>query len=221
MSELSKIKLTFPVTQTDNGYEVNPFQIRLNNNELTFMIENIKSRNPCIVYFKFYGYNHRKTLIGEYTSSKWVITREYSKQYETFEINFAQIPNSDKYYTVDDLDNFYMDLFIVGVDSENPIYFNHLQLNEGEVKEYHTPNEEVKDVKVGFEENKYINLYGGDDTYLQIIRPVGEDISTSQLTPSQTTIIAPHLPEESTFDDPISIFYEFMYMNEQIIGVEK
>ena len=76
-------------------------------------------------------------------------------------------------------------------------------------------------MKVGFAENKYINLYGDDDTYLQIIRPVGEDISTSQLTPSQTTIIAPHLPEESTFDDPVSIFYEFMYMNEQIIGVEK
>ena len=80
---------------------------------------------------------------------------------------------------------------------------------------------EINNVKIGFNQNHYVNLYDMSETFLQIIRPNHEDLTTEELTKSQMTILAPHLPNESEFDDPLKLFYEFMYMTEQRIGVEK
>lgn len=204
MSALSKYKLTFPVTQ-----------IRTSNNQLTFSIGKIKSRTPSVIYFKFYGYDLHKTLITEYTSNRWVITSEYTKQYETFELDF------EEGYESGDLDTYQIELYLIGIDSENPLYFNHLQLNIGEDKEYHVPNESLQNIAIGFNNTSYVNLYDNSDTFLQIIRPQHEGFSTIQLTPSQCTILVPHLPNESEFDNPVALFYEYMYQTEQIIGVEK
>ena len=124
-------------------------------------------------------------------------------------------------YKISDLDNYTIELYTLGIDSENPLYFNHIQLNEGTRKDYHTPNEEIKNVNVGFNKNQYLNLYSGTEIFLQVIRPNQEDLSTEQLTPSQMTILAPHIDNEPKWDDPVAIFYEFMNMSEQRIGVEK
>lgn len=236
MAALIKYKLTFPVTKVDIS-EVYPYppiaeegdkmvipapqQIRVNDDDLTFSIGHIKTRNqPAVIYFKFYGFDYHKTLIAEYTSDRMVVTTEYQQLYKTFQVPYEGTPTPTSHYS--DLDHFYIELYMIGVDSENPLYFNHVQLNQGDkLLDYHKPNDAIQNVTVGFHNNKYINLYDESEVFLQIIRPNGEDITTEKLTKSQMTIIAPHLPSESTFDDPVNLFYEFMYMTEQRIGVEK
>ena len=196
---MDKYKLTF----------VNS-QIRVDDSQLTFSIGKIKSRVPSVLYFKFYGYDVRNTLIEEYTSNKWVIDTNYSLQYETFTIsNPTQI------------DNFTIEMYLYNINSENPLYFNHIQLNSEEYKDYHQPNEAISNVEIGFNRNSYTNLYGTTDEYLQIIRPNQDKFSTIELTPSQVTILAPHLPNETSYDDPVALFYEYMYQTEQTIGVDK
>ena len=217
MSEIAKCIITFPPYSVDEEQHKihEKIQIRATQNQLTFSIGNIKCRNQAVVYFKFYGFDYHNNLITEYTSDKWIITNVYELQYETFALEFI----NDK--TIDDLDNFYMEIHTLGIDSENPLYFNKIQLNQGEYKEHHIPNEEIENVNIGFHKNSYINLYGDDDIFLQVIRPNREGLSTEQLTSSQMTILAPHLPNEPKWDDPVAVFYEFMYMHDQKIGVEK
>lgn len=218
MSEYIKYKLTFPVKDG----EINPAQIRVTDSKLTFSIGHIKTRlNPAVIYFIFYGFDYHKTKICEYTSDRMVVSTEYTQKHVTFDIPFFQKPNSTKYYNTSDLDNYCFDIILIGVDSENPLYLNHIQLEEGDFTEYHKPNEEINNVKIGFNRNSYVNLYDMSETYLQVIRPNHEDITSEQLTKSQMTILAPHLPNESVHDDPLKVFYEFMYMTEQRIGVEK
>ena len=236
MSEIIKYRIVFPVQKVepaesypyplvkidDDGKAIipAPTQIRVTDDDLTFSIGNIKTRRkPCVIYFKFYGYDYHKTLIAEHTSERMVVTTEYSQRYETFKVPYKEIDGSTKHYT--DLDHYYIELYALGVDSENPLYFNHLQLNEGELKEYHKPNDTKENISIGFHNNSYVNLYDLSETYLQVIRPNHDDITTEQITKSQMTILAPHLPDESSFDDPVSLFYEYMYMTEQRIGVEK
>ena len=79
----------------------------------------------------------------------------------------------------------------------------------------------MENIQIGFNNNYYCNLYDSTDTFLQVIRPFHDGFSTKSLGKSQMTVLVPHLPNETIFDDPINLFYEFMYMTEQKIGVEK
>lgn len=200
MTDITRYKITFPMTQ-----------IRVNEEQLTFSIGKIKSRTPSVVFFKFYGYDYRNNLIEEHTSNEWIITDNYSLKYETWTLT----PNPVE------IDHYNIELYTIGIDSENPLYFNRLQLNEGEYKEYHQPNDAITDVKIGFKTTSYANLYDSSETYLQIIRPNHEDFTTNELTKAQVTILAPHLENETSWDNPIALFYEYMYQTEQKIGVEK
>jgi len=240
MSAITKYKVTFPVQKVDvaesypypliredyDGKAVipAPAQIRIPSTQttLTFAINKVKCRlAPAVIYFKWYGLDYHKNVIAEYTSERMVVTTEYTVKQDTFDIPYKVNPDTNKNYDSGDLDQYYFELYMLGVTSENPIYFNNLQLNEDEYKEYHKPNDEKNNVLVGFERNTYINLYDESEIFLQVIRPNREDIRTETLTKAQMTILAPHLPNESVFDDPLNLFYEFMYMTEQRIGVEK
>lgn len=202
MSELNKYILTFPVTP-----------VKLDSDELTFSIGNIKSREPSVVFFKFYGYDIHNNLIETYTGDRWVILDHYQEHYETWNLSVEY----------EEIDHYYIELYLIGINSENPLYFNHLMLTDKEYEagEWHQPNDVINDVKIGFKNNIFVNLYDLSDNYLQIIRPNKEDLTTSQLLPSQTTILAPHLENESEWDNPVKVFYEYMYQIEQRIGVEK
>ena len=219
MSELIKYKLTFPVKDG----EISPAQIRIDkNSDLTFSMGKIKSRrNPCVVYFKFYCFDYHGNKIAEYTSDRWVITTEYTPKHSTFTIPYEQKPDSEEYYDGTDLDDYYMELYMIGVDSENPLYFNNIQLNEGDLLDYHQPEKLMDNIQIGFNNNYYCNLYDSTDSFLQVIRPYHDGFSTKSLGKSQMTVLIPHLPNETIFDDPINLFYEYMYMTEQKIGVEK
>ena len=243
--EIIKYKMVFPVEKVPIA-EVYPYppvridgematipkpaQIRVSDNELTFSIGQVRSRTPSVMYFKFYAYYYRGTdPIIEYTSPRWVITSEYTLKSHTFNIKEIldatpqQVLNNFGItkLTPEDIDHYYFEIYTLGVNSENPLYMNHIQLNEGEYKEYHQPNDAITDVKVGYNKSYSLNLYDTTDTYLQIIRPNQEDLTTTQLLPSQKTILVPHLPNESSWDNPDNIFYEYMYQTEQRIGSEK
>ena len=218
MSELIQYKLSFPceINKETKQKELAPAQIRTVDEKLTFSIGKIKSRRISVVYFKFIGYDLRGDIISEYTSPRWVITKEYSEKYDTFTIPF------NEGYDLDDLDRYHMEMYTIAITSENPLYFNHIQLNSGEkTEDYHQPNEVKPNVIIDFNKTPYVNLYDESETFLQIIRPNGEGFRTDVLTGSQETILAPHLPDESPFDDPVSLMYEYMYQREQRIGVEK
>lgn len=192
-------KLTFKKTQ-----------IRAINETLTFVIENIKMRNKSgIAYFKFYGFDVHGNQIIEYESDKWVISTIYNMKQDSFQVNPSK------------LDSYVIEMYVGGATSENPLYMNHLMLTDKEYSEYHEPLEARKNVQIGFKRNNYVNLYTEQEEYLQIIRPYGDKFTSETLTPSQTTILVPHLPNESDYDDPTSIVYEYMLMNEQKIRIEK
>lgn len=202
--ELVKYRITLPRTQ-----------IRTSTEDLTFSIGKIKSRTPSVVYFKFYGYDLKNHLITTYTSSRWVITTEYTQKYEEFTLSMRTG------YSIEDLDTFKIEIYTIGITSENPLWFNRLQLNTDGLKEYHKPNDEKQNIDIGFHNCSYVNLYDDSENFLQVIRPHHENFTTETLTKSQYTILAPHLANESEFDDPVALLYEYMYQTEQVIGVEK
>lgn len=186
-------------------------QIRIINPTLTFVIENIKMRNQLgVFYFQFKGYNIHGTLIENYVSSKWVIGTTYLSIQDSFSIN-----------NISQLDNYELILYIGGATSENPLYMNHLMLTDKEYTEYHEPLETRKNVQIDFKNTNSVNLYTDNEEYLQIIRPNKDAISSETITPSQQTILIPHLPNESDYDDPVSLIYEYLLMNEQKIRMEK
>lgn len=217
MAEQIKYKLTFPKTQ-----------IRITNPELDFMIGNIKSRQISVAYFKFYGFDYHNNQIVDYTSERFMVTTSYRRVDNVFNLKDLfyedERYSDERKYTVADLDNYFIEMYLIGIDSENPLYMNHLMLCEydgDDEKEWHSTNEEKEEVEVGFSQNCYANLYNNDDTFLQLIVPNKERMTTTKILPSQNVILVPHIPNESTWDNPINIFYEYMYQIEQRIGVEK
>lgn len=182
-------------------------------NEMTFSINQIKSRLTSVMYFKVRFYDMHDTLIHTYTQSdRWVIPTEYTSRSHTF-----TIPSNVQ----DDIVASQVELRFVNIDSENPVYFNELMLNVGEYEEYHSPNYLNKGLSVRLNNNCYANLYGDNGSYLQVIRPYGEDFTTDKITRHKCTVLAPHLAEEDSIDDPSNIVYEFIKQTEQVIEVLK
>ncbi len=207
-------KIIFPKTQ-----------VRLEDDTLTFVIGNIKMRNkPGIVYYKFYGYNIAGKEIFQFESKKEIIGTTYTSLYAP--IPDPENPDAEKPYTfqVDNytkIDSYVIELYIAGATSENPVYMNHLMLTNNEYLDYHEPLESKKKVDIGFKNSNYVNLYTEHEEYLQVIRPNMDLFTSEVLTHSQKTILVPHLPNESEYDNPSSIVYEYMLMNEQKIRIEK
>ena len=196
--EETEYHLTFPLTP-----------VLFDSNELTFSINHIKSRLTSVLYFRFKCYNQSKTLIHTYTSPRWVIDTVYKRRSRTFTIPQDIVDST--YYTQ-------IELVAVGIDSENPLYFTECMLNEGDDIGYHTPKEHLE-LSVGFKNSRYVNLYNSDGTFLQVIRPQGDGITTNKLNKSTCTVLAPHFSNESNVDDPINIFLEFINQTEQRIDV--
>lgn len=197
------------MTEIEYSLKLPQTEILFNENEVTFSINFIKSRQPSVLYFKLHCFDKNKTKIHTYTSPRWVIDTEYRRRSRTF-----TIPDNVRDKTV----YTQIELRPVGITSENPIYFGELMLNEGDDIGYHIPNENLPRT-VGFVNNTYANLYNGDGNYLQVIRPQRDSFDTNKLTASTCTVLAPHLENESDIDDPVNIFYEFINQREQTIDV--
>ena len=192
--------------------------------DLTFSINHIRSRRPSIIYFILHCFNMDDDEIyfnGEvqsdgnavaYTSPRSVITSDtnYTHYEQSFTLNEDLVEETA--YTQ-------IELITLGVDSENPLYFNEVMLQEGSFSEYHSPNEKPSTVLINFPNNNYVNLYNEEEGYLQVIRPNKESIHTTVLDKGQITILAPHIEGECIEDDPVNVFLEAMNQTEQNINV--
>lgn len=184
--------------------------ILFSRNDLTFSIDHIRSRIPSVVYMNFHCFNNDDELIYTYTGDRWVIGTVYEHRECYFEL--ADDIIEDTVYTQ-------IELVCMGIDSENPLYFNKAMLQEGVFKEYHKPSEEQLSVLVGFHNNTFANLYKDDGDYLQVIRPNSESIHTDKLDKGQVTILAPHFDDDKDFDSDVAVFIEAMNQREQTIDV--
>ena len=219
--------LLFPVTQT---FLLDP--------TLSVSVENMMSRLPTVVYFMIHCLDKDKDVITTYTTERWSVGNEW-------EGNVASVTVGEDFSNLESLlivhegnqgtlldwtlsqdvqkDTSYLQLemVILGVTSENPLYFNKIMLKEGEYDGYHTPKELASEVEVSFINNNYALFLDDDDSYLQVIRPNMDSMTTKTITASDVTVLAPHLTSETSFDDPIKLVYEFMDQREQEIGMEK
>lgn len=219
--------LIFPITQT-----------YLLDDTLTVSVENIMSRLPTIVYFMIHCLDKDKDVITTYTTERWAIGTEWEGNVASVTVgedfsNFESLliihsENQGKLldWTLSqdvqrDTSYLQLEMVILGVTSENPLYFNKIMLKEGEYDGYHTPKELVSEVGVSFINNNYALFLDDDDSYLQVIRPNMDSMTTKNITASDVTVLAPHLTSETSFDDPIKLVYEFMDQREQEIGMEK
>ena len=189
--------------------------VMFSNNQLTFSVHRMKSRLPSVCYFIFHLYNRADVEIKTnqkpvYVSERWAIDKTYSTYYNTFEIDEEYVDRAVKYQ---------IEMVFINVNSENPVYFNGLMLNEGEYEEYHEPMETATDKEIAFLNSSYANLYSNNECYLQVIRPTRTKMHTNKLDASQYTVICPHFDEESDVDHPINIFMEFINQTEQRIDV--
>lgn len=205
-------------------------QILFEKNDLTFSIGNIRSRRPSVLYFHLHCYDIDGDLIKVdgngniidktsgayanghtvYTSDRWVIGTVYEHRQSPIEISKEIIENT--VYTQ-------IEIVTMGIDSENPLYFNRVMLQEDEYKEYHQPSEVETSLLVGFNNNTYANLFKSDGDYLQIIRPKKEPIHTNYIDKGELTILAPHFDDDVDFDDDVAVFIEAMNQREQTIDV--
>ena len=190
--------ITFPVMKTE-----------FMDNTLTFSIGNIKSRLPSVLYFTLRLYEMDKTTIAEeYVSNRFIVNTEYGSIVDTFEISY-----------VDEVAYMELSLISIGTSSENPLYFNQVMLNEGEYDGYHSTDEQIKNMNIGFNKSGYVNLYDAKDNYLQVIRPLRDKISLKKFYASECTVLCPHLSDESSVDDPVNLYLEFINQREQKIDV--
>jgi len=186
-------------------------------NEVTFSIEYMKSREPCVVYHVLHAYNPDDTeiLIGNkpvHRGNRWVVSSEWRKFHNTY-----QLPDN----IVNHAGYFRIELRMIGVDDNNPCYFTHCMFKNGADSDYHETDGVIKNARVNFLNNAYANLYPStdDDTYLQIIRPNRDYFSTFTLRNSNCSVLVPHLNGEVEEDKPINVFMEYMYQVEQTTNI--
>jgi hypothetical protein len=188
--------------------------VNFRNNDMTFIINHMKSRVPSAVYFimHYYKTGENKDTANHlrYTSPRWVVDNTYSQYTHSFTIDDSILRT---------LSTYQIELRLVNITSENPLYFTEVMLTDQEFDDYHVPNEVIEDKIIKFNKSRYTNLYDGEENYLQVIRPNGDDITTGQLTRSKCTVLAPHLDGESDIDNPVNIFLEFLNQKEQRIDV--
>lgn len=201
---------------SQNTYYIRTDLLEINwmDTELTFLINRVRSREPSVLYSKFHFYDKNKGLIKTITNERWVIDYEYSSVHTTFEVDETVLHKS--YY-------YQIELTALGNSSENPLFMQGLMLKTGELESdgYHKPSDITENLVVKFINNKYVNLYNNrnDDSYLQVIRPTGTEFTTSLLTESECTVLAPHFEDEPSTDSPINVFLEYINQTEQRIDV--
>lgn len=178
--------------------------------ELNFSINHIKSRLTSTLYFIFRAYDMNDELIHTYISDRWIIDNVYKHKDTTFHIPQNVVDNTAK---------FQLEIVSVGTSSENPLWFNEVMFQEGEFVTYHTPKEAVIDWEVKFNKSSHAILYNMDGNSLQVIRPQRDSFLTNRLTKSNCTVLAPHLENESSYDNSTNVFLEFINQTEQRIDV--
>ena len=190
--------------------------------DLTFSINHLRSRRPSIIYFilHLYDMNNDEILIDDnpvFISERSVVGTKFDLENADYVYTFS-IPQS----ALDSAVYNQLEIRTLGVDSENPLYFSELMLQEGtEYNGYHVPQEldKMNSHTIELPSNLYANLYDKDGNYLQVIRPNKEQFNTNTLNKAQYTILAPHFESDEDVDSHIAVFLEAMNQREQKIDV--
>lgn len=214
-----------------------PLQRRLfDDTTLTFTINHIRSRRPSVMYFKFhcYGIECTKQIIEEtgevwYTDEIYLEGTEnpvYTSPRTVIGTAYGNEPSYTHTFPIPDVieDTVYcmVEIILLGIDSENPLYFNQLMLQEGnQFNGYHDPLEmdKMNNHTIELLDSLYANLYDLDGNYLQVIRPNKEHFNTNSLLGAKHTILAPHFAEENEVDSHVAVYLEAMNQTEQKIDV--
>ena len=205
--------------------------IQFSDGDLTFSINNIRSRRPSVLYFHLHCFDMDGKLIKldsnekvidssdaeayanghtVYTSDRWVIGTVYEHRESSIDLSDEVVDKTT--YTQ-------IEIITMGIDSENPLYFNEVMLQQGTFKEYHTPSEVITSLAIKLNNSYYANLYKDNGDYLQVIRPNREPFQTDRLNKAELTILAPHFADDEDFDDDVAVFIEAMNQREQTIDV--
>lgn len=190
--------------------------------DLTFSINHLRSRRPSIIYFilHLYDMSNNEILIDDnpvFVSERSVVGTKFDLENADYVYTFS-IPQS----ALDSAVYNQVEIRTIGVDSENPLYFSELMLQEGtEYNGYHVPQEldKMNSHTIELPSNLYANLYDKDGNYLQVIRPNKEQFNTNTLNKAQYTILAPHFESDEDVDSHIAVFLEAMNQREQKIDV--
>jgi len=190
--------------------------------DLTFSINHLRSRRPSIIYFilHLYDMSNNEILIDDnpvFVSERSVVGTKFDLENANYVYTFS-IPQS----ALDSAVYNQLEIRTLGVDSENPLYFSELMLQEGtEYNGYHVPQEldKMNSHTIELPSNLYANLYDKDGNYLQVIRPNKEQFNTNTLNKAQYTILAPHFESDEDVDSHIAVFLEAMNQREQKIDV--
>ena len=190
--------------------------------DLTFSIAHLRSRRPSIIYFilHLFDINNDEILIED----KPVFTSERNVVGTKFDLENADYvyPFTISQSALDETIYSQLEIVTIGIDSENPLYFGGLMLQEGhEYNGYHVPQEmdKMNNHTIELPNNLYANLYDIDGNYLQVIRPNKEAFNTNKLNPAQYTILAPHFEDDADVDSHVAVFLEAMNQTEQKIDV--
>ena len=210
--------------------------------DFTFSIGHIRSRRPSVMYFILHCYDVTATktideetgefiytgeiLIDDnpvYTSDRTVIGTSYGDEpsyINTFSIPAKYTKDGKQRDLIEDTFYYVLEIITLGVDSENPLYFNRLMLQEGEeYNGYHDPSERSNSHSIELTSNLYANIYNFDGDYLQVIRPNKESFRTDELGKAKYTILAPHFEDDDGVDGHVAVFLEAMNQTEQRIDV--
>lgn len=190
--------------------------------DLTFSINHLRSRRPSIIYFilHLFDMSNNEILIDDnpvFVSERSVVGTKFDLENADYVYTFS-IPQS----ALDSAVYNQLEIRTIGVDSENPLYFSELMLQEGtEYNGYHVPQEldKMNSHTIELPSNLYANLYDKDGNYLQVIRPNKEQFNTNTLNKAQYTILAPHFESDEDVDSHIAVFLEAMNQREQKIDV--
>lgn len=184
----------------------------INDENLTFVVNHMKSRITSVVYFVLHCYDINGTEIKvakkpAYVGKRWVVDATYSKYVEKFQLSSRVLEKTSKVQ---------VELVAINVDDNNPLYFNQCMLTDRDFVEYHKTDEAMEIAQISLIKNGYVNLYmNKTDNYLQIMRPSKKSFSTKTLSANDITVIAPHIPNEPQADEPTNLFIEFLNQTEQ------
>lgn len=188
------------------------FHHNIQDNKITFAIDQMRCRTLSVVYFKLHAYDiHDEEILVNndalYIGKRWIVSEEFRTFYETFSISTEQLQK------IKDLQ---IELVMIRINANNPLEFAGVRLANGEYDGIHRVSDEENVIhSIEFLNSGYANLYGSGDDYLQVIRPTKTPFTTNQLTRCKCTVLAPHLVGETALDNPTNLFMEFINQHEQ------
>lgn len=180
----------------------------------TFYIGNIKTDTgkPVIVQPCLDIFDINKDRILTIEEIPFIVTGKYHSQNIIF-----STPVNGHYFKI------ILHFYSLTPNITTRLLFNRLLYADGNYNniEYNEPSGHLPEVSVHFINNFYTELHK-DNSYLQVIRPNYDSITTEKLIESKTSIIAPHLKSNENLEDTSEkICLEYINQKEQTIDLLK